>query len=105
MLARKIGLPPAPVEFCSLLSKPNAIPLKDGVVGVEGALRHAKREAGVIDHNVLRCVPLLLRDRYGGAGIAAASLGSPLGRLLSPRPVSRPGGISAPVTGSMVEIW
>jgi hypothetical protein len=43
-LTRKIGLPPAPVEFCSLLGKPNSISLKDGVVGVEGALRYAKRE-------------------------------------------------------------
>jgi hypothetical protein len=65
-LARKVGRPPTRVKFCLLLSQPNTIPLEDGVVGVEVALRYTKREASFIDHNVLHSVVLLLSDYYGG---------------------------------------
>jgi hypothetical protein len=68
------------------LSQLNAILLEDGVIGAESALRYAKREAGVIDHGIMCCVPLLLRHRDGGASVAAAGFA-----ISSPVVVAAPG--------------
>jgi hypothetical protein len=62
-----------PVDFFLLLSQPNMILLEDGVIGAEGALCYANMEARVVDYNVVRRVPLLLRDHHGYAGVAATS--------------------------------